>query len=142
MNRAAVVSAIFSKSSFVDHVHEGHAHQVECRTAYPLIMDTFRIPPFPLLWSPFLLPYSTTLMAQLQKKYSIDSPPIIAVGLPPSLPPVFPSPLLLGCTPSPTTSQPTSSNSSKSSTFYSICLLVIFDLFKNVTYHDFSIFVI
>ncbi|XGW24377.1 hypothetical protein V3C99_006076 [Haemonchus contortus] len=43
-----------------------------------------RIPPFPLLWNPLLLPFSTALMAKLQKKYSISCPSVM-IPYPPSL---------------------------------------------------------
>ncbi|KJH53294.1 zinc finger, C2H2 type [Dictyocaulus viviparus] len=36
-----------------------------------------RIPPFPLLWNPLLLPYSTALIMKLQKKYSISCPSVM-----------------------------------------------------------------
>ncbi|VDO57195.1 unnamed protein product [Haemonchus placei] len=44
-----------------------------------------RIPPFPLLWNPLLLPFSTALMAKLQKKNKIN----LILGSPST-----PSPLL------------------------------------------------
>ncbi|KAE9418499.1 hypothetical protein Angca_007547 [Angiostrongylus cantonensis] len=36
-----------------------------------------RIPPFPLLWNPLLLPYSTALIIKLQRKYSISCPSVM-----------------------------------------------------------------
>ncbi|KAK6729589.1 hypothetical protein RB195_006561 [Necator americanus] len=48
-----------------------------------------RIPPFPLLWSPLLLPYSTALIAKLQKKYAVSCTSVMI----PYPPPLFASSL-------------------------------------------------
>ncbi|CAJ0593894.1 unnamed protein product [Cylicocyclus nassatus] len=47
-----------------------------------------RIPPFPLLWNPLLLPYSTALIAKLQKKYAVSCTSIM-IPYPPA--PLFAS---------------------------------------------------
>ncbi|EPB68320.1 zinc finger, C2H2 type [Ancylostoma ceylanicum] len=46
-----------------------------------------RIPPFPLLWNPLLLPYSTALIAKLQKKYAVSCTSVMV----PYPPPLFSS---------------------------------------------------
>lgn len=85
-----------------------------------------RIPPFPLLWNPLLLPFSTALIAKLQKKYSISCPSVM-IPYPPTLPPFTTPPLTLAAaqmmvTPhvvspsSPSSSIATSSESSSPST--------------------------
>ncbi|KAK5965799.1 SCRaTch (Zinc finger transcriptional repressor) [Trichostrongylus colubriformis] len=80
-----------------------------------------RIPPFPLLWNPLLLPFSTALIAKLQKKYSISCPSVM-IPYPPSLPHQFAPPFPLsahvmsGNPCSPSSSIAASSESSSPST--------------------------
>ncbi|EYC20607.1 hypothetical protein Y032_0021g307 [Ancylostoma ceylanicum] len=76
-----------------------------------------RIPPFPLLWNPLLLPYSTALIAKLQKKYAVSCTSVMV----PYPPPLFTSSFTsLQTTPqspsSPSSSTVTGSESSSPST--------------------------
>ncbi|WKX89889.1 hypothetical protein Q1695_009044 [Nippostrongylus brasiliensis] len=77
-----------------------------------------RIPPFPLLWNPLLLPFSTALISRLQKKYSISCPSVMIpypLAVRQSAPSFAPSTVLVSPT-SPSTSMATSSGNSSPST--------------------------
>ncbi|KAJ1347320.1 hypothetical protein KIN20_002352 [Parelaphostrongylus tenuis] len=76
-----------------------------------------RIPPFPLLWNPLLLPYSTALIIRLQRKYSISCPSVM-IPYPPlpstHLNPFTISPKITTLTSSSPSSSMTTSNESSS----------------------------
>ncbi|KAL6730760.1 hypothetical protein Aduo_001702 [Ancylostoma duodenale] len=77
----------------------------------------YRIPPFPLLWNPLLLPYSTALIAKLQKKYEVSCTSIMVPYPPPLFVSSFTSPQAAPQSPSsPSSSVVTGSESSSPST--------------------------
>ncbi|KIH62829.1 zinc finger, C2H2 type [Ancylostoma duodenale] len=74
----------------------------------------YRIPPFPLLWNPLLLPYSTALIAKLQKKYEVSCTSIMVPYPPPLFVSSFTSPQAAPQSPSsPSSSVVTGSESSE-----------------------------